>query len=149
MIEIAVVCENLKQFLEAAELYEKAGMLEKAASLYIQLKMFKQAAPLMNKIKSPVLLRLYAKSKESEGAYKEAEKAFEKAEDWENVVRLNLNQLDNFDKAKKVVREFCQTATCAGMVAAQCEKKGFKNEAVEFLILAGKKAEAFALVSKQ
>ena len=32
----------------------------------------------MNKIKSPVLLRLYAKSKESEGAYKEAEKAYEK-----------------------------------------------------------------------
>jgi WD repeat-containing protein 19 len=54
----------------------------------------------MNKIKSPVLLRLYAKSKESEGAYKEAEKAYEKAEDWENVVRLNLSQLDNFERAK-------------------------------------------------
>ena len=54
----------------------------------------------MNKIKSPKILTLYAKSKESEGAYKEAEKAYEKAEDWENVIRLNLNQLDNFDKAK-------------------------------------------------
>ena len=32
----------------------------------------------MNKIKSPVLLRLYAKSKESEGAYKEAESAYQK-----------------------------------------------------------------------
>ena len=62
-------------------------------------------------------------------------------------MRLNLNQLDNFDKAKQVVREYCQTATCAGMIAAQCEKKGYKDEAVEFLIMAGKKSEAFALVS--
>lgn len=35
--------------------------------------MFKQAAPLMNKIKSPKLLSLYAKSKESENLFTEAE----------------------------------------------------------------------------
>ena len=45
----------------------------------------------MNKIKSPKLLSLYAKSKEAEGSFKEAESAYEKAEDWDNVVRLNLN----------------------------------------------------------
>jgi len=66
-------------------------MLEKAASLYIQLKSFKQAGALMSKINSRKILTQYAKSKESEGAYKEAEKFYEKAEDWENVVRLNLN----------------------------------------------------------
>ncbi len=45
----------------------------------------------MNKIQgSPKIMIQYAKSKESEGAYKEAEKTYEKAEDWENVVRLNL-----------------------------------------------------------
>ena len=54
----------------------------------------------MNNIKSPKILTLFGKSKESEGSYKEAEKAYEKAEDWENVVRLNLNQLDSFEKAK-------------------------------------------------
>jgi len=32
----------------------------------------------MNKIKSPKILILYAKSKEFEGSYKEAEKAYEK-----------------------------------------------------------------------
>jgi WD repeat-containing protein 19 len=65
-------------------------MLEKAASLYIQLKMFKQAAPLMSKIKSPVILRLYAKSKESEGAYKEAEKAYEKVSYIIKIIKLSL-----------------------------------------------------------
>ena len=46
----------MKQLSEAAELYEKAEMLEKSASLYISMKMFQQAAPLMSKIKSPKLL---------------------------------------------------------------------------------------------
>jgi hypothetical protein len=33
-----VVCENMKQFVEAADLYQKSGMLEKAASLFIESK---------------------------------------------------------------------------------------------------------------
>jgi|APCry1669189241_1035207.scaffolds.fasta_scaffold30559_2 WD repeat-containing protein 19 len=45
----------------------------------------------MNKVKSPKLLMLYAKAKMSENKFKEAEEAFEKAEDWESVVELNLN----------------------------------------------------------
>ena len=54
--------------------------------------MFKYAAPLMDKLtSSPNLQSLYAKSKESEGKYKEAEQAYEKAGDWENVIRLNVN----------------------------------------------------------
>ena len=99
----------------------------------------------MNKIKSPKLLQLYAKSKESEGSFKDAEVAYEKAEDWESVVRLNLNQLDNIEKAKFVLRNKCQTANIAAMVAATCDKRGSKAEAVEFLIMAGKKEEAFTL----
>lgn len=71
----------------------------------------------MNKIRSPKLLTLYAKAKESEQSYKEAENAYEKAEEWESVVRLNLNQLDNIEKAKFVLRNKCQTATLASMVA--------------------------------
>lgn len=39
--EIALVCENMKFYMEAAELYEQAGSLEKAAALYISQKMFK------------------------------------------------------------------------------------------------------------
>lgn len=31
------------------------------------------------------------------------------------------------------------------MVATQCDKQGYKEEAVEFLILAGKKDEAFII----
>jgi len=86
-----------------------------------------------------------AKSKEIEGNYMEAEKAYEKAENWENVIRLNLNQLDNLEKAKQVLREKCPTDTCANMVASACQSKGLKRDAIEFLLLANKKDEAFAL----
>ncbi|CAD8171970.1 unnamed protein product [Paramecium pentaurelia] len=143
--EIALVCENMKFQVEAAELYEQAGCIEKAATIYITQKMFKQAAPLMNKVKSPKLLILYAKAKESEGAFQEAENVYEKAEDWENVVRLNLNQLNNIERAKFILRNKCKTVTLALMVAQYCERRGSKAEAVEFLILAEKKEQAFAL----
>lgn len=120
-------------------------MNEKAASLYIQLKMFDFATPLINNIKSPKLLSQLAKSKEIEGNYIEAEKAYEKAENWENVIRINLNQLDNLEKAKQILRTKCPTDTCANMLAQACEKKGLKKDAIEFLLLANKKDEAFAL----
>ncbi|KRX03337.1 hypothetical protein PPERSA_05695 [Pseudocohnilembus persalinus] len=146
LIEIAVVCENMKQYDEAAELYERAGMLEKAAVLYINQKEFKKASLLMNQIKSNKLLSTYAKSKEAEGDIQEAEKFYEKAEDWENVIRLNLMaQIYNFEKAKLIVRRKCQSSTGASMVAQVCDKEGFKDEACEFLILAGKKQEAFLI----
>jgi WD repeat-containing protein 19 len=90
-----VVCENLKQYLEAAQIYEKAENFEKAATLYLQLKMFKQAAPIMDKVTSKSIQIKYGKAKESEGAFKEAEEAYEKAESWEDVVRINLSNFDN------------------------------------------------------
>lgn len=43
------------------------------------------------------------------------------------------------------MRNKCNTSTVSGMVAAVCEKKGLKAEAIEFLIMAGKKEEAFVM----
>jgi len=63
LTDIAVVCENMKQLLEAAQLYEKAEMYEKSATLYLNLKMFKQAGPLMKKIKTPSILIKFGKAK--------------------------------------------------------------------------------------
>lgn len=67
-----MVCENMKQYMEAAQLYERAEVFEKAVTLYLSQKNFKQAAPLMKKVKTPTILIKYGKAKESEGAYKEA-----------------------------------------------------------------------------
>ena len=104
VIEIAGVCENMKQWQEAAKLYQKGGLVEKAASIYIQMKMFSAAAPLMDQTTSPSILIMVAKAKEQEKNYKEAEAAFERANDWENIIRLNLNHLNNPEKAKHIFR---------------------------------------------
>jgi hypothetical protein len=43
---------------------------------------------------------LVAKAKEAEKNYREAEKAYERANDYENIIRLNLEFLDNPEKAE-------------------------------------------------
>lgn len=50
---------------------------------------------------------MVAKAKEAEKLYREAEKAYERANDWENVIRLNLEFLDNPERAKNIFREKC------------------------------------------
>jgi WD repeat-containing protein 19 len=90
VIEIAGVCEQMKQWQEAAKLFQKGGLVEKAASIYIQIKMFSAAAPLIEQITSPTILIMVAKAKEAEKQYKEAESAYERANDYENIIRLNL-----------------------------------------------------------
>jgi WD repeat-containing protein 19 len=72
IIEIAGVCEQMKQWTEAAKLYQKGGLVEKAASIYIQLKMFTEANPLIDKISSPAILVLFAKAKETTERLKES-----------------------------------------------------------------------------
>lgn len=99
----------------------------------------------MKKIKTPSILIKYGKAKESEGAHKEAEEAYEDAEAWEDVVRINLNNFDNLEKPKDILRNKCSTSTVASIVANYCEKRGFWKEAVEFSIMANRKEEAFVM----
>jgi predicted Zn-dependent protease len=67
----------MKQYEEAAALYEKAERYESAATIYIQnTKQLKAAQRLLPKISSRNILVLYAKAKElSEHAYADAEAA--------------------------------------------------------------------------
>lgn len=145
VIEIAGVCEQMKQWTEAAKLYQKGKLVEKAASIYIQIGMFQAAAPLIEQITSPSILVLVAKAKEAEKNYREAEKAYERANDYENIIRLNLEFLDNPEKAKHIFRTKSQLPQCALMIAKYCETRGFKKEAIEFLVLGGKREEAFII----
>ena len=73
IIDIAGVCEQMKQWNEAAKLYQKGGLMEKAVSIYIQIKMFSAAEPLINQITSPTILIMVAKAREAEKNYRAAE----------------------------------------------------------------------------
>jgi WD repeat-containing protein 19 len=61
------------------------------------------------------------------------------------VVRINLNNFDNLEKPKEILRNKCSTSTVAQIVANYCEKRGFWKETVEFYILANRKEEAFVM----
>jgi len=144
-VECAQVCETMKHYLEAAQLYQRGGQPEKAASLYIKLKKWKEAADLMDVITTPKLLVQLAKAKEVEGNYKEAEDAYKKANDIESVIRLNLGPLDNPETAKELIKTKCPTQAAASMMAEYYENKGQKEKALEFLIMAEKKEDAFVI----
>jgi len=45
---------------------------------------------------------MVAKAKEAQQNYREAEKAYERANDFENIIRLNLEFLDNPERAKQI-----------------------------------------------
>lgn len=60
-------------------------------------------------------------------------------------MRINLTNFDNIEKPKTILRTKCTTTTVASMVASYCEKRGLRKEAVEFLIMANRKEEAFII----
>lgn len=60
---------------------------------------------LLSHITSPKIHIQYAKAKEADGRYKEAADAYRSAKDWDNVIRINLDYLQNPEEAVKIVRD--------------------------------------------
>mmetsp|Transcript_37995 Transcript_37995/g.88783 ORF Transcript_37995/g.88783 Transcript_37995/m.88783 type:complete len:1377 (+) Transcript_37995:70-4200(+) len=145
--ECAQILEKMKQNVEAAKLYEEAGAYDRAATLYIQDLNFEAAAPLMEKIHTPMLHTKYAKAKESRGAYRDALSAYEKAGDYDSMVRLLLENLNEPQQAFQLVRKL-QLASGAKLVAEHCKKQGNIKGAVEFLLLGKADSEAFQLAER-
>lgn len=71
---------------------------------------------LLNKITSPKIHAQYAKAKEADGRYKEAAEAYKMAKEWDNVIRINLDFLQNPEEAVRIVQE-TQSVEGAKMVA--------------------------------
>ncbi|KAK7200436.1 wd repeat-containing protein 19 [Novymonas esmeraldas] len=143
--DCAKLCEDNQKYEEAAQLYEKAGDLERAATIYIdRCRNLKAAARLLPSIKSRNIIGLYANGKEAEGAYAEAEKAYLQAEDWDSAVRLKLEKLNDLHGAYVIVRQ-TRSANAAAFVAKKCQLQNEYGTAVEFLVLAKSLSEAFEL----
>ncbi len=65
MKECAQILEGMKQWQEAAVLYDRVDMSEKAAQIFMKVRNLSMAGPLLAKIKSPKLQLEYAKAKEA------------------------------------------------------------------------------------
>ncbi|XP_012288065.1 WD repeat-containing protein 19 [Orussus abietinus] len=145
--ECAEILESMKQFSEAAILYEKAEYFEKAASAYIKLKNWYKVGQLLPQVLSPKINIQYAKAKEADGKYEEAAAAYETAKDYDNIIRINLEHLNNPARSVEVVQQ-TKSIEGAKMVARYFQKMNDYNSAIKFLILSNCHDEAFQLANQ-
>ena len=66
--------------------------------------------------------------KETEGLYADAEKAYTSTGDWENVIRINLKYLDNPDKAREILMNYCKIESDVILMNEYYESRAYKNE---------------------
>lgn len=103
--ECAEILEKKKQLAEAAQLFEKCSQYDRAASNYIKLKNWNKVGELLSSVSSNKIHLQYAKAKEAEKKYEEAIWAYEKAKDFDSVIRLHLEHLNNPEIAVEMVQE--------------------------------------------
>lgn len=103
--ECAEILDKKKQLSEAAILFEKCMHFDKAASNYIKLKNWTKVGELLPNVNSPKIHLQYAKAKENEKKYDEAVAAYQKAKDFDSVIRLHLEHLNNPEVAVELVQE--------------------------------------------
>jgi len=140
--DCAEILDSLKQYQDAARLYEAGEQPEKAAKIYIKTKNWSAAKPLMENISAPKLHAEYARAKEAEGKYDEAATAYERAKETDSVVRLCLERLNKPQKAFQLVRE-SKSSQAGLLVAKHCTSVGDHRSAIEFLLLAKRSEDAF------
>ena len=145
--ECGAVLESMKQWSDAARMYERGGALEKAAGIYIQTKDFDSATPLMDRIKTAKLHSQYAKAKEAVRDFRAAVAAYERAKDMDSVVRLYIEQLNEPELAFSIVRSTA-SSNAAQMVARYCTSKANWQGSIEFLLMAQRSEEAFQLAKE-
>ncbi|XP_070553702.1 WD repeat-containing protein 19-like isoform X2 [Ptychodera flava] len=145
--ECASILESMKQFSESAMLFEKGGYYDKAASVYIRSKNWTKVGELLPQVTSPKIHAQYAKAKEADGRYKEAALAYENAKDYDNVIRIQLDHLNNPEEAVKIVRE-TQSIEGAKMVARFFQKLNDYGSAIQFLVMSKCNDEAFQMAQQ-
>ncbi|XP_016043485.1 WD repeat-containing protein 19 [Erinaceus europaeus] len=145
--DCGAILENMKQFSEAAQLYEKGLYYDKAASVYIRCKNWVKVGELLPHVSSPKIHLQYAKAKEADGRYKEAVVAYENAKQWNSVIRIYLDHLNNPEKAVSIVRE-TQSLDGAKMVARFFLQLGDYGSAIQFLVMSKCYIEAFTLAQQ-
>ncbi|XP_045690432.1 WD repeat-containing protein 19 isoform X2 [Phyllostomus hastatus] len=145
--DCGAILENMKQFSEAAQLYEKGLYYDKAASVYIRCKNWAKVGELLPHVSSPKIHSQYAKAKEADGRYKEAAVAYEHAKQWNSAIRIYLDHLNNPEKAVSIVRE-TQSLDGAKMVARFFLQLGDYGSAIQFLVMSKCNNEAFTLAQQ-
>ncbi|XP_012413373.2 WD repeat-containing protein 19 [Trichechus manatus latirostris] len=113
----------------------------------VQLEFTAKVGELLSHVSSPKIHLQYAKAKEADGRYKEAVVAYENAKQWNSVIRIYLDHLNNPEKAVSIVRE-TQSLDGAKMVARFFLQLGDYGSAIQFLVMSKCNNEAFTLAQQ-
>ncbi|VDP16148.1 unnamed protein product [Heligmosomoides polygyrus] len=132
--DCAIVLEQLKQYGEAADLYELGQFYDRAAAVCLKAKAWGKVGELLPKVRSPKIHAQYGKIMEAEKRYKEAAVSYRNARDYDNLVRMLLDHLNMAEEAVKVVRE-SRSVEGAKLVAKFFSKLGDHASAIRFLVL--------------
>ncbi|KAH9424866.1 WD repeat-containing protein 19 [Dermatophagoides pteronyssinus] len=132
--ECASILESFNHIQEAATLYERCQQYNQAATLYLKVKNSAKLSGLISKISDREILGQYGRIKEMEKQFRHAAEIYGKAERWEDVVRINLDHLNNPGEAVKIVREH-QSIAGAKLVARFFQRLNDMTAAIEFLIM--------------
>jgi len=142
ILECARILERLLAYVPAAQLFSQLKQYNSAAQCYLRAGELKSASDLIPYVDDSKVLRSMGKNLEKSGQLESAAKAFERANDWEPLVRVLLKV--NFDQATSIAREH-PTATTCRQVADHCVKLGNFRYAIEFFIISGHADDAFRL----
>eukprot|EP00592_Proboscia_alata_P010792 CAMPEP_0194365242 /NCGR_PEP_ID=MMETSP0174-20130528/13242_1 /TAXON_ID=216777 /ORGANISM="Proboscia alata, Strain PI-D3" /LENGTH=1418 /DNA_ID=CAMNT_0039139787 /DNA_START=461 /DNA_END=4717 /DNA_ORIENTATION=+ len=146
--ECASILVSMKQFHDAAVLYEFAGKDDEAAELFIKEKDKRNASRVMEKASSSHLYLSYGSLCEEEGDYKAAVDSYERGNDAMSVIRLCLGKLNDPEKAFSLVRtstKYRSLRSGVKMVADYCEKKSNFLAAIEFWLISEENDRALEL----
>ncbi|XP_022173523.1 WD repeat-containing protein 19 isoform X2 [Myzus persicae] len=142
--ECAELLENTKKLSEAANLYERIENWDQAASCYIRLKNWTKVGEYASYITSTKIHAQYAKAMEAMGNYKQALYGYNAAHDYENVIRMDLDKLDDPQHAITVVQEHRSTEG-SKMIARYFQKNNEILLAIRFLTMSHCFTDAFRL----
>ncbi|XP_055530330.1 WD repeat-containing protein 19 [Wyeomyia smithii] len=143
--EALIAARNLN---EAATLLERAESWDKCCELYIQLKLWKKVDRILPHVTSLKLHAAYAKAKEAEGSYAEAINSYQVAGDLDSVVRIYLEHLSDPHSASEILLE-TRSVEGSKLLSKYFEQHGDYESAIQFLLLCGSVADAFAIAQKQ
>lgn len=114
---------------------------------YIKLRNWQKIGELLAKITSNKIHLQYAVAKEQEGKYEEAVRAYYTAKDFDSVIRLQLEHLNNPEIAVELVQE-TKSMEGAKLVAKFFQKLNDYTSAIKFLVLSKCNEEAFDLARR-
>ncbi|VIO91983.1 WD repeat membrane protein, putative [Brugia malayi] len=146
--DCATILEQIKQYSDAAYLYELGHFYDRAAAVSLKAKNWTKVSSLLPKIHSPKIHTAYGKVMEREKKFKQAAMAYKNARDYDNLVRLLLEHLNKPEEAVCIVRE-SRSVEGARLVAKFFTKLGDQDSAIQFLVLSQCQQEAFHLAETE